>query len=281
MTHPLLDVPAIEAPTAVLDFETTGLSPASGDRAVEIAVTRGRPAGGARKRWSRLVYPGIQMPEHAQKIHGISDEMVRGQPRFGEILPELAEKLRGAVVVAHNAPFDIGFLRSECHLAGMPVPEIGPVVCTLDVARFVYGFSKCSLEALARRTGTPQDSAHRALADTATTLKVYRAMLAGLPDASERPITVRQLLQLIVDRGREGAVRRGIEARVQLAGQSGATLTFDYTMRDGDGPLVERQTVHVKTVNLPYFEGWCPNVRDIRSFNVRRVHRWLPNDRPS
>ena len=266
-------MPAIEAPTAVLDFETTGLSVASGDRVCEVAVVRGRPGGGRRRKFTQLVDPQRDMPALAQTIHGLSDADLAGQPRFPEVLPKLASVLQGAVLVAHNAPFDIGFLRAECHIADQPFPSIGPVLCTLDLARHVYGFSKCSLEALARRTETTQSTAHRALADTLTTMKVYRRMLEGLGDAAERPPTVGDLLDRIGTLAKGAPGRQTIVLRIREAARQSVPITIDYTDRYGPGPLTVRRTVLVDRFKSPYFEGLCRTSGEHRTFHVRRVQR--------
>lgn len=269
----LLDTPAIDAPTAVLDFETTGLSVASGDRVCEVAVVRGRPGGGRRRKFSQLIDPQRSMPALAQSIHGLGDAELSGQPRFSDVLPKLAAMCQGAVVVAHNAPFDIGFLRAECHMADVPVPPIGPVLCTLDLARHVFGFSKCSLEALARRTDTPQSTAHRALADTITTMKVYRHMLEGLGRAAERPPTVGELLESIATLAKGAPGRQAIVLRIREAARATAELTIDYTDRYGPGPLTIRRRVRIDRFKSPYFEGLCRTSGEHRTFHVRRVQQ--------
>ena len=271
--HPLLDLPALDAPTAVLDFETTGLSSAGGDRVCEVAVVRGKPRGGRRKKFSRLVDPEMPMPDLAQSIHGISDQELRGQPRFADVLPGLAKVLDGAVIVAHSASFDVGFLRAECHRAGVPVPELGPVVCTLDLSRSLYGFSKCSLEALARRTNTPQNTAHRALADTVTTMRVYKELLLGLGGAAEAPPTVGDLLDRVQLLQRDGVGRLLLAGQLRKAADSEATLTIDYTNRYGDGPLTTRRQVTVRELRLPYFDAWCHHQCELRTFHLRRVQQ--------
>jgi DNA polymerase III epsilon subunit family exonuclease len=271
----LLTTPAIDAPTAVLDFETTGLSVASGDRVCEVAVVRGRPGGGRRKKFTQLLDPQREMPALAQQIHGLSDADLAGKPRFVDILPKLARVLEGAVIVAHNAPFDIGFLRAECHMADAPIPSHGPVVCTLDLARHVYGFSKCSLEALARRTETHQATAHRALADTVTTMRVYRRMLEGLGGATQAPPTVGDLLHRIEHLSKGAAGREAIGLRIRAAAGQTEKLHFDYTDRYGPGPLTRRRTVTIDEFKSPYFEGMCHTTGERSTFNVRRVQRIL------
>ena len=124
-----------DLPLAALDLETTGLSPARGDRIIEIAIVVGR-RGEEPRTWSSLVDP--ERPVAATHIHGITDAMLQGQPRFADLVPAIAAQLDGAVVVAHNAPFDMGFLDHECAGAGLRLP-VRPVLDTLGLARRILG----------------------------------------------------------------------------------------------------------------------------------------------
>ncbi len=270
--HPLLDVPADQAPTAVLDLETTGLSAASGDRICEIAVVRGVPGGKPKKRKLQLlVSPEMPMPALAQSIHGIDDAMLADAPRFAEVHARLAKILDGAVVVAHSAAFDLGFLRAECHRAELALPDHGPVVCTLDMARHLYGFSRCSLQALAQRMQIPQRDAHRALDDAKVTFKVYQRMLAAL--SGDRMPTVRELLDRAAAMQKDGPGRAAVVAAILKAEACHGTVAIDYTSRNGTGPLTLRRAITVKATRLPYVDAWCHLRGEDRVFHVRRIQR--------
>ena len=270
----LLSQPVDAVATAVLDFETTGLSPASGDRVCELAVYRWRLDGkGKRKTLRSLIDPGVPMPPEAEAIHHIGDQELRGAPHFEQRLEELARMLDGAVLVAHNARFDVGFLRAECHRAGVEPPRLPAVVCTLDLARQYFGFSKCSLEALAWRTQTPQPSAHRALDDARVTFQVYAKLIASVCQGLGRTPTVAELLHLIGTLAADGEGRAAITAQLSAAATSGATLTVDYTARHGLGPLTCRRTLTATAWNPPHLEAWCHLRREPRVFNARRVQR--------
>ena len=117
----LLERSIWDVPTAVVDFETTGLSSDGGDRIVEVAIVRGSgPNDSKPTLYSQLVNPGMSMPTRAQRIHGISDMMVAQSPTFSDCYAEFKPLLEGAIFVAHNAPFDIGFVNHELELAGLP-----------------------------------------------------------------------------------------------------------------------------------------------------------------
>lgn len=268
-----------QAPTAVLDFETTGLSPASGDRVVELAVYRHRPDGqGKRRTHKSLVNPGIPMPALAESIHHISDADLVDAPDFAAALPRLRELLSGAVLVAHNARFDTGFLSAECHRLELEPPALGPVICTLDLARQYFGFSKCTLEALAIRTGVTQAKAHRALDDARVTFAVYQRLLEGVRLGFGRSPTVRELIEIIALLDKDGAARRQIEAEVRAAAGSGAPIVVDYTARHGEGPLTRRRRLSVRSLDLPHIEAFCHLRGEVRVFNLRRIQRVLPAD---
>lgn len=120
-----------EAPFAVVDVETTGFSPKLHDRVVEIAVVRIDRTGAVLGEYSTLVNP--ERDVGPTNIHGITATDVLNAPRFAQVLGNVAELLRDAVLVAHNARFDTTFLTSEFSLAGHSFPEI-PTLCTLRLA---------------------------------------------------------------------------------------------------------------------------------------------------
>ena len=164
-------------PFAVLDVETTGLSPTR-DRIIEIAVVRCAPDGSIIDEWSTLVDPGRDPgPTH---IHGISAADLAGAPPFAEIADELDHRIAGAMVAAHNLSFDAGFLLAEYNRAGLEVPARS-AVCTLQLARFTLpGIGGYSLAACAAALGIDHPNAHRALPDTRVTAMVLGAMIQRL-----------------------------------------------------------------------------------------------------
>jgi len=111
---------------AVVDVETTGLSPAN-DRIVEIAVVRVW-AGVILHRWSSLVSPGVPISPFATACHGLTDADVAGAPALTSVLPTVRRLVAGCTIAAHNAVFDRGFL---------PMLD-QPWVCTLELARTTY-----------------------------------------------------------------------------------------------------------------------------------------------
>lgn len=155
---------------AVVDVETTGLDPRT-DRVVEVACARVR-AGRIVERFASLVAPQRPIPERATAIHGIEDRDVANAPTLAELEPRLRSMTLGAVVVAHNARFDMGFL--DC-IAG------GPTLCTMQMARRLVDAPSYRNETLRTflrlQTERPHEPAHRAAADSEVTVALLFELL--------------------------------------------------------------------------------------------------------
>jgi DNA polymerase-3 subunit epsilon len=175
-----------EIPIVVLDTETTGLFPGLGHRVVEIGAIR-------LENWeiiaemNQLVQPGRKMDPRAAAVNGISDEELIGQPTFAEISGALSELLQGALLVAHNASFDAGFLGMEFYIADLASPSPGaetllpnPWLCTLQLARRLFYFGRNSLGHVARQLGVRMGMAHRALTDVYMTAEILKHMIREL-----------------------------------------------------------------------------------------------------
>lgn len=165
-------------PWAVVDVETTGLSPERGDRVIEIAVLRLEPDG-RRELYSALVNPGRPIDPRASAVNGIRDRDVADAPAFGALVDALTLRWQDAVLVAHNAPFDLGFLRAEFARAGRDAPA-QPVVDTLGLARNCFRFPANNLGTVAQSLGVATGTAHRAGGDVSSTAGVLDAMLTRL-----------------------------------------------------------------------------------------------------
>ncbi|MBI5170323.1 MAG: 3'-5' exonuclease [Candidatus Eisenbacteria bacterium] len=160
----------------VVDTETTGFDPAKGDRLVEVArvtIANGR----AGETWSSLVHPGRAIPPDAAKIHGITDAMVAGAPRYAEVGRALREQIGDHPIAFHNAPFDLPFLVHLFREAGAP-PLVNPVLDTLGLARGLWGVGSNGLGAVAQKLGVTAGTAHRALGDATTTANVLLELVS-------------------------------------------------------------------------------------------------------
>ena len=165
----------------IFDTETTGLSPRDGDRLVEIGcveMVNRFPTG---RVFHQYINPERDMPIEAFNVHGLSSEFLRDKPRFAEIAEEFAAFIEGAVLVAHNAPFDMGFINAEFERLGMPTVGMERVVDTVAIARRKFPGAKASLDALCERFGI--SNAHRvkhgALLDAEILAEVYGELLGG------------------------------------------------------------------------------------------------------
>ena len=164
-----------EVKFAVLDTETTGLSPAGGGKICEIAVSVSQN-GQTLQEFSTLLNPGMPMHPDVIAIHGITNEMVATAPTFAQILPELFALLDGCVLVAHNADFDLSFLKEEMEHCGLHLPQY-PVIDTLKLARKNGCFARNNLGTIATSLGIDAAGAHRAMADVRMTQKVLYCFL--------------------------------------------------------------------------------------------------------
>jgi DNA polymerase III epsilon subunit len=179
---------------AFLDVETTGLDPVSGDKICEIAVIK-TIDGQVADEFVTIVNPGRNIPERAISIHGITQVMVNRAPLFRDIAKDLLDFLNDTVIVAHNAKFDLEFLRSELRNLNQSLPE-NEVIDTLGIARRYYSFPSNSLGEIARYIGLPIDEEHRALADVTTTKDIFEYFLKDLERRGIRLKRLKDILKL-------------------------------------------------------------------------------------
>ena len=173
-----------EVTFVVVDLETTGSRAKTGpnghhDAITEIGAVKVR-GGEVIGEFATLVDPGRGIPPQIVELTGISDAMVRNAPRIAAVLPMFLEFARGTVLVAHNAGFDIGFLRAAARQCGITWPSRLPVLCTVRLARRVLSREEAPsvrLSALARLVGSATEPTHRALDDARATVDVLHALI--------------------------------------------------------------------------------------------------------
>jgi DNA polymerase-3 subunit epsilon len=172
-----LGTPLREVTFVVVDLETTGGSPADcGITEIGAVKVRGGELLGE---FHTLVNPGSGIPPFIQVLTGITDAMVAGAPTVGGALPGFLEFARGAVLVAHNAPFDVGFLRAAAERGGRAWPAFG-VLDTARLARQVLlrdEVPDCRLATLARLFRSATTPNHRALYDARATVDVLHGLI--------------------------------------------------------------------------------------------------------
>jgi len=165
---------------AIFDFETTGLYPYSGDRICEVACVRIEPLRRTVKKFHSLVNPQRPMSYGAYSINGITDDMVKDAPTIEEILPEFLKFIKGSVLVAYNAGFDLGFLEAALGEKKDALKDYY-VVDALTLARRLFrGIGRYNLGNVAMSLGIDSEGEHRALADVMMTLGVFKKELAIL-----------------------------------------------------------------------------------------------------
>ena len=182
---------------AVVDLETTGWSP---EQAAITEIGAIRVRAGARRgefvrqgEFASLVNPGMPVPPGIADLTGITDWMLAAAPRLGAVLPGLLDFARGCVLVAHNAPFDLGFLVAGCGDLGLAWPGF-TVLDTVMLARRVMDPDEvpdCKLGTLAGFFGARTTPNHRALADARATADVLSWLIRRLAHRGIR--TLRQL----------------------------------------------------------------------------------------
>lgn len=165
----------------ILDTETTGLDPATGDRIVEIGAVElinHLPTG---RTLHVYINPERDMPKEAEAVHGLSSAFLRDKPVFASIAGEFLEFIADATLVIHNASFDVGFLNAELGFLRLPplLPE--RVVDTLHIARQKHPGAANSLDALCRRYGIDNSrrTKHGALLDSELLAEVYLELIGG------------------------------------------------------------------------------------------------------
>jgi DNA polymerase III subunit epsilon len=167
--------------SVLFDTETTGLDPALGDRVIEVAVLElinDLPTG---RHFHRLIDPERDVPEEATRVHGFTRADLTGKPLFAEIADELIGFIGEGMLVAHNAPFDFGFLNAEFSRIGRAPLDPARMIDTLALARTRFPGLPNSLDALCRRfeIDLSARTSHNALLDCRLLAEVYIELTGG------------------------------------------------------------------------------------------------------
>lgn len=168
----------------VLDTETTGLEPSQGHRIIEIGCVELVDRKLTGRHYHQYINPNRDIDEGAIEVHGITNEFLADKPSFGHVVEEFMEFVKGAELVIHNAPFDIGFIDHELKLDGQrfsSITEYCGVIDTLRLARAKHPGQKNNLDALCKRYGADnsQRDLHGALLDAEILADVYLLMTGG------------------------------------------------------------------------------------------------------
>ncbi len=165
----------------LFDTETTGLDPATGDRIIEIAaieLIRDLPT---KRVFHRVLDPERDVPEESSRIHGFTRGDLLGKPRFAEIVDEMLAFFGDAPLVAHNAPFDFGFVNAELRRLSLPPLHVDRMICTLELAKTRFPGMPNSLNALCNRFNIDlsERTTHNALLDCRLLADVYVELTGG------------------------------------------------------------------------------------------------------
>ena len=165
----------------VFDTETTGLSPANGDRLVEIGCVELVNRVETGRTYHAYFNPGRAMPSEAEAVHGLSERFLADKPAFDELVEEMLEFIGDSPLVAHNASFDFAFINHELGHCGRPTVCHSRMVDTLAIARQKFPGAKHSLDALCARFGVDRSLRikHGALIDAQLLAQVYVELTGG------------------------------------------------------------------------------------------------------
>ena len=186
-----------------LDTETTGLSPESGDRIIEIGCVEMLHRRLSGRNLHFYVNPERRSHEDAVKVHGLTDEFLADKPLFASVVDELLAFVDGAEIVIHNASFDVGFLNEELRRLNRPKFHgfVARITDSLLMAREMFPGKANSLDALCRRLEVDNSNRalHGALLDAGLLAEVYIRMTRGQNS-------------LVIDAGETSAAQAALEA---------------------------------------------------------------------
>jgi DNA polymerase-3 subunit epsilon len=234
--------------SVLFDTETTGLDPLTGDRVIEIAaieLVNDLPTG---EKFYALLDPDRDIPMEASRIHGISNFHVEGKPKFAQVADAMLAFFGDAPLIAHNAPFDFGFLDAELSRVGKPGLDAARMIDTLVLAKKRFPGMPNSLDALCRRfeIDLSARTTHNALLDCKLLAEVYVELTGGrqrgLLLETEQGLAFAQY-----EREAERAPRPIIVAPEILA----AHTAFVARLKDPVWGLVEANAGVVNIVQLP------------------------------
>lgn len=231
----------------VVDLETTGLKSTS-DHIIEIGAVKTR-GGKTIDTFSSFIDPGIEIPAHITSLTGITTNDVESAPQLGTVITQFLEFARGSIWVAHNAKFDIGFLRQACADLNVDWPSPS-VVDTLTLARRVLNRSQVGsfkLSALARYVGSPNRPTHRALDDAISTVDVLHYLIEKL--AGDQVHTAAELVHY------SPTVDPEIRAKRHLADEAPHRPGVYVFRSRNDDPLYIGTALDLRRRLLQYFNG--------------------------
>lgn len=174
----------------ILDTETTGFDPHNGDRIIEIGAVELLKRRLTQNNYHQYIFPERSVPQDAIDVHGITDDFLKDKPIFSQIVDDFMEYVKGAELIIHNAPFDVGFINKELSLLPKnkwgKIEEHCQITDSLKMARKTYPGQRNSLDALCKRLyiDNSNRTLHGALLDSEILADVYLTMTGGQTDLS-------------------------------------------------------------------------------------------------
>ena len=263
--------PILSYPICALDFETTGLIKKNQDRAVEIALVRREPNGNIQA-WSSLLKSPKSIPVESQKIHNISNAMVRHAPTFQDVYPRIQHFLKDSILIAHHSPFDTTFLKKECALIRKQVPSTIAVLDTLTMARSFLNLPRNNLSSLSMRIGINPHNAHRAMSDARNALFLFLELMTQYP---KQDLTLRNVRDIIENQKPKGIWRNHIHRKVRSLVKNPQKIQIRYSSSAPERPLFQERIVTPIRIKDQYLEAFCELRQDKREFRISRIHSIL------
>lgn len=232
----------------VFDVETTGLSPSSGDRIIEIAALKikdGKELG----RFHSLVNPGRNNSPAAYAVNHISDTMLKGAPASSAVLPQFLAFCKTACLAGYNVNFDLGFVNHELSSLGKNIPREQAVIDILKMSRsLLRGLSSHSLSSVIAALQFPSPQEHRAMSDVLVTAELLRRFLVRLKT-------------------------KGIVQFSQLVNLFGVNAALTLNLRQQILSALQRAIDHAEELSIRYFSGSTGEVtrRRIKPMEITRV----------
>ena len=262
--------PVNEAEFIILDLETTGLEPEWGHRVCEVGfiVTRGSEEI---QRFSQLVDPERDIEPSAALVNNLTSDMVTGAPHMTDILPTLTEALSGRVLIAYNASFDVGFLRSEYRLADVPLPKFRTIDLMAMAKHLLPELGRYPLRRVVEALGITTHGEHRALADAEAAAEVFQVFVEKLSMAGI--VTIEQCEEMTRPTSPlSEALRRDKLSVLRQALEEGKRVHLIY--RALDNAFTERDVTPLEIRTLtgkPQLQGYCHLRNAERTFNIDAI----------
>ncbi|MCS5631310.1 MAG: exonuclease domain-containing protein [Pirellulaceae bacterium] len=253
------------------DLETTGIS-SFVDRVVDIGAVRFRLGETSVDTFDQLVDPSRDIPPDVTAIHGISSADVKGQPLIGEVLPDFDKFIgNGTLMVAHNAPFDCGFL-AAAYTASARRPPNNQIICSLKLFRLAFPhFENYKLETIGRRLGLINHEEHRGLADALLLMRCLRLAFEVLPQFEylDNLLDASKVYQF-TDFSSVDIIPPDEFVGLQLAIQDGCTLEIRYG-EFPDRPILITPKMIFQQNNAYYVSAHCHYDEFEKTYRLDRI----------